>query len=156
EALDEATHPIPPRSVSSNITMPPPKKAPEQAPVSPFSATLADTALRAGIEGLPLSQNPPQERSQAFDDIATAVFSQPPTRQDRVPTDRQQALQEDVDDFEDYPQAVPSQMVQPDEDLPMPVEHLQLPGLREPVPPRGTGSPGFVRGQQPNRSPATP
>jgi hypothetical protein len=108
-----------PRIISQSI--PPKAGKAEGPPVSPFSATLADTALRAGIEGLPLSANPPSERSEAFDEIAAVAFSQPPRK--------------------DEEREMPGMVVGPDEDLPMPVEHLQLPALREPMGQRSAPQP---------------
>lgn len=144
DALEEATHPST-RSIAANATKPP-MKSPEPPSVSPFSATLADTALRAGIEGLPLQHNNAvaPDRSEAFDEIANAVFSSPPRQQAQPEHHRFQPHEED-------PRDMPGNTVEVDsnEDLPMPVEHMQLPGLREPVPPRGMGSPSFVRGNRP-------
>lgn len=145
-SLEEATHPST-RSIAANATKPS-MKTPDPPSVSPFSATLADTALRAGIEGLPLQHNNAvaPDRSEAFDEIANAVFSSPPRQQAQPEHHRFQPMEE-------LPRDMPGNNVEvdQDEDLPMPVEHMQLPGLREPVPPRGMGSPSFVRGnrQQP-------
>lgn len=143
------------RPISNAVTKPP-MKTPEQAPVSPFSATLADTAFRAGIETLPMSSQS-SERSEAFDEIANAIFAPPPQQQHpqhqqhqpQYPQQRRpDPLAMQMNDMGDAPMEQDLH-----EDLPMPVEHMQLPGLREPVPPRGMGSPSFVRG---TKSPVQP
>jgi hypothetical protein len=141
QAIESFDTPLAARPISGTTTKPP-MKTPEQAPVSPFSATLADTAFRAGIETLPLS-SASSERSEAFDEIANAVFSSPPQQprpHEQRRSDHMAALMNEM----------PDGHLEQDlhEDLPMPVEHMQLPGLREPVPPRGMGSPSFVRGNK--------